>query len=325
MMAARLMRLPLCILLAVFSAAGPRLASACACTAPGSTCLEVAAGSMVFIGKVESITPQFLDHWNPARRKTLADILDADGHGVESVKNIIREKLPDLPPQIAQRLAAAKTHEGVIRAFDEVLTRGRIIRFHVSTVFAKGDDDDDDDNKKDDDDDNVPSVLDITTPFDDCGYDFQQGETYLVYASRDEDSPVIETSKCTATKRLSDAGRDLPYLYLYKNDSKAAARLDGAVTYDSKLNLRTLGDDDPVSQPADGVVVGLTTGSSTRYTIASPQGRFVFDGLASGNHTLNIWAPGYPDNVRLLSGPTEVPAQAKSCLNRTFVLPNPSP
>jgi hypothetical protein len=44
-----------------------------------------------------------------------------------------------------------------------------------------------------------------------CGYTFQRGESYLVYAGEDEDGRLV-TSHCRRTAKLKDAGRDVKEL-----------------------------------------------------------------------------------------------------------------
>jgi hypothetical protein len=45
----------------------------------------------------------------------------------------------------------------------------------------------------------------------DCGYGFQIGESFLVYAYRSR-AGRLETNTCTRTQRLDDAGEDLRFL-----------------------------------------------------------------------------------------------------------------
>jgi len=42
-----------------------------------------------------------------------------------------------------------------------------------------------------------------------CGYDFKQGETYLVYASGKAKNRWLTTTRCTRTRKLEDAQEDL--------------------------------------------------------------------------------------------------------------------
>ncbi|HEX4231286.1 MAG TPA: hypothetical protein VHZ07_21630 [Bryobacteraceae bacterium] len=66
----------------------------------------------------------------------------------------------------------------------------------------------------------------------DCGYDFQLGETYLVYADDEEGENYFLTSSCMRTKRLPEAGEDLAYLYFYKNQPEESSRIEGFATSD---------------------------------------------------------------------------------------------
>src|SRR5262249_2480379 len=46
----------------------------------------------------------------------------------------------------------------------------------------------------------------------DCGYRFNDGETYLVYARRNKQDQRLYTSTCTRTRPLSRAAEDLEYI-----------------------------------------------------------------------------------------------------------------
>jgi hypothetical protein len=298
-----------------------RAATACECQASASPCGDVAQGAMVFIGTVESISPQFLDFWNPARRQSLREILDAEAKAQQegsstalaALKKKIQATVPDLPSAMARRLAAARTRAEILGAFDRVLNGGRVVRFRVRTLFAGGGDDDDDDDAADE---SSRKTLEVTTPFDDCGYPFQQGETYLVYARRDEESNEIETSACTATKRLSDAGPDLPFLYFHRMNPKSDGHLDGVTRYVPLYGAQG-------GKAATGLVVGIRSGELVRYTTSDALGRFSFDGLAPGDYSLRVWSPGYPEKVELLAGPSTFAVYAKSCIERQIAIPTP--
>ena len=320
------------MIVALATILGPSLASACACDAATSACREVAGHSLVFVGTVESIKPRFLDHWNSARRPSLTEIIDSDNRfladgsrqNFEALKKEFREKLSDLPPAMLSALAAAQTHDQVLRIFEDMLRRGRVVRLHVDTLFNRGRDDDDDKAADtNDNDDDLPRSLDVATPFGDCGYNFQRGETYLVYALHDEDTPIPETDSCTATKRLSDAGTDLPYLYLLKKNRAAAGHLEGVTTYDPHRALNPLQEPDVPSLPAAGLIVGVASGDQQRYAISDSLGKFVFDGLPPGDYNISAWAPGYPDSIKLLAGPTRFHVEPQSCLNQVLLIPRP--
>jgi hypothetical protein len=120
------------------------LAGACKCSEIPAPCHALAAASMVFIGRVESIMPPFLDRWNLGRKKLLSGIIDSDdlarstesGARLEDLKAKIRETIVKVGSCLAQRLAGANTHNGVIDVFNDIFGRGRVVRFRVNTVFA---------------------------------------------------------------------------------------------------------------------------------------------------------------------------------------------
>ena len=105
---------------------------------------------------------------------------------------------PDLPEEHRKRLSAATSTDQLADLFYWILDHGKRIRLRVKTVF-RGEDLEDDD----DDDDDAGKTVEVWTAFGDCGFPFQTGETYLVYADSDEESDVMTTGACT---RLSDAG-----------------------------------------------------------------------------------------------------------------------
>jgi hypothetical protein len=88
--------------------------------------------------------------------------------------------------------------------FYSSLDRGMRVHLKVKILYKQDDDD--------------PKVFWSTAG--DCGYDFQIGETYLVFANNEEGADYFFSSICMRTKRLSDAGNDLAYLYFYKTSPR---------------------------------------------------------------------------------------------------------
>ena len=316
----------------------PAALASCPCQVSTSPCRETAA-STVFIGTVEAMTPRFLDHWNVSRRPSLQLLNTADDRylkdpsaaNLAALKSAFLTVFPDLAEDLRQRLQSAATRSDLASIFSSVLGHGRLVRFKVKTVFHEADDDDDGDKdkknaaKKDDLDDAKERSWDVWTPFGDCGYDFQQGETYLVYAANDEDSSILETDRCTRTNRLTDAGPDLAYLYFLKNTADASARLDGFVTT-NPLYQKELGPQqtaDRITSPVSGVVLELQTARGPRYSTSDPAGRFIFDGLPTGDYQLSAFAGTYPDPIQLLSGPRKIHIETKSCNSQVMLIPKP--
>jgi hypothetical protein len=332
-----------CAWLCAFVLLGPP-AFACNCTLSVPVCNAVAYSNVVFIGTVESITPIFLSDWNLSRRPELQQLnqanerylADRSPQNLAALKDVFRKTFPDLQDDQRDRLEKADSQKSLVDLFYAVLGHEKRVRFRAGTVFRNGGDDDDDQKTKGkgkdpgkgkaapkdakDDDDARDQVVDVWTPFGDCGYDFQTGETYLVYAESDEDTSVVETDRCMRTRRLSDAGPDLAYLYFYKERKAASGRLEGFTTFDA-LYAGKPRDSDKIDSPAPGLTVELKSPGGTRYARSDISGKFLFDGLEAGDYSLSAYAPGFPDIVELLSGPKRFHMDAQGCSNQVLPIP----
>jgi hypothetical protein len=326
-------------------------ASSCKCQLTLSVCNEVAATDVVFIGTVQSIEPNFLDAWNANQSSSLG-LLNKEYARVQGDRSAasfvqLREAylkvFPDLPEEHRKKLAAASSPAQLAELFYWILDHGKRVRLRVKTVF-RGELASDDDDDHDDDAGDAAKTVEIWTPFGDCGFSFQVGETYLVYADDDEESDAMSTGSCTRTRRISDAGDDLAYLYFYKHNGDAASRLEGFVTSDLLyLRERDLAHYvDRIGAPVSGAVVELKSvdlkqadlksaqppgselkgASLRRIALSDAQGRFVFDGLPAGEFTVNAFASGYPVVTRALAGPKSIPVGNRACASQVLVAPD---
>ncbi len=311
---------------------------------------------LVFIGTVQSIDPISLNLWNmtsPASvrqfNSAYTDAQAADSaSALDRFKDTYRKTFPDLAADAKRQLQDAKTASYVASLFYFSLYHGMRVRFRVKTLFKR---EDDDDAPKDasakahqaKDDDDAPKkanakeqrakdldkkmddeFLDVWTPFGDCGYSFQVGETYLVYASDDDEgSDVYATGSCTRTRRLSDAGEDLAYLFFYKDHPEESARLEGFASSDLSYQLRLdpMHDPEAIQSPVPGVIVALQSGGLTRYAESDRNGRFVFDGLPKGDYKVSAFPHEYPLKTQLLAGPQSFHLDEKSCGRQVLLVP----
>ncbi|HVY94068.1 MAG TPA: carboxypeptidase-like regulatory domain-containing protein [Bryobacteraceae bacterium] len=293
-------------------------------------CDEVRQSQAVFIGTVESVSPPLLDPW--ARAGAMASVSnaeiaqfqgDASPEALANLKKIYLNLLTGLPDRERQRISNAQTQAELQKAFEAAQSEGRMAHFQVKTLYRlQGDDDDPNAEQKaaPKDDDDAPKTLDIWTSGGDCGVDFQVGETYVVYALEDEDSGRLETSVCMRTRRLSEEGGDLAFLYYLKNGGAASTQLEGFVsTSFADQNLPRY--EDQISAPSPGALIELDDGAHPRYSQSDSQGRFIFDGLKEGDYRLSLLAPGYPRAPRtvILSRPFHAPPNA--CVRQIFVQP----
>ena len=309
-----------------------------------------------FTSRWNPIPRPSLKQLNQANERYLGDRTPAN---FAALKGAFHSLFPNLPDEERKVLDSATEHSTIVALFSSVLAHGQLVHFRVRAIFRNdsGDDDDkdkakskpaakDDDDKKDakkdaknvvkkddekagqkasDDDDELkmPETLDIWTPFNDCGVDFQTGETYLVYAASDEESSVLETDSCTRTRRLTDAGDDLAYLFYYKDHKNPAGRLEGFTTFDPlyQVHQAMRPDPDHIDQPAPGVVLELKSPSGVRYTIANSYGQFTFDALSAGQYQVSAYAAGFPETVKLLAGPKTFRTEERACSSQTLLIP----
>jgi hypothetical protein len=315
----------------------PVAALACKCQLTMSVCNEVASTDIIFVGTVEKIEPSFLDSWNAGQRAAL-DLLNEESARAQAdrspaafarLRDAYLKVFPDLPADRKKRVLEATSSAQLAELFYWILDHGKRVRFRVKTVFRGDLDDDAKDDKakakdEDDDKDDHPSgkSVEVWTAFGDCGVAFQTGETYLVYADDDEESNIMTTGACTRTRRLTDAGEDLAYLYFYKNYGDQAGRLEGYVTGDLlfQRDLDLGHYNGRINAPVDAVVE-LKSGDRPRYSQTDDKGRFVFDGLAEGDFTVNAYAPGFPAESRLLAGPKRVHMEKRGCTTQVLVAP----
>ena len=301
---------------------------ACKCLVAYPVCNGVAASDLVFIGTVESIEPAFLDPWNPAHLTLLptAEIMRLRQEGTAAslarLKEIYSQLYPNMPDGYKTRLKVAKTHRELESVLDAISAEGIQARIRVKKYFKRQDDDDDKDDDKDSDKDkdgDDDHIVTVWTSADDCGYNFQKGETYLVYSENDEETGRIETSICTRTKRLTDAGPDLAYLYFRENGGDASTRLEGFATDDASQELPHVVNS--IHSPLPGVLLELKSPDGSRYARTGLDGGFIFDGLAAGKYSLTAFGANYPVEVTPLAPPTRFSVDENSCAREILIVP----
>lgn len=130
----------------------------------------------------------------------------------------------------------------------------------------------------------VEGTVEITTGSGggDCGYGFEKGERYLVYASARDGA--LSTSICSRTRPLARASEDLDYLKAALRPS-ATGRVFGVVRYQQDRGPR--GPD----RFAAGYTVRLSAGDRRWTATTGPDGRYEFTGVAAGEYAIALETP----------------------------------
>jgi hypothetical protein len=141
----------------------------------------------------------------------------------------------------------------------------------------------------------------------DCGYKFQEGVGYLVYAYPDPETGKLYTGICQRTRPLSEAAEDLEYLSK-KNDPSHGAGIEGTIEeLDSKDRIQVVG--------FLGGIQVLVEGPSGRQTIMSQKdGRFQLWGLSPGSYRVT---PALPKSF--LPDKRTVKLERTSCAELRFL------
>ncbi len=114
----------------------------------------------------------------------------------------------------------------------------------------------------------------------DCGYRFQIGERYLIYAHNYKNR--LTTSICTRTKSFASASEDLAFL----GNLSSAAR--GATIYGQVVYPRAQKGDSPF--PSD-IVLSIEGANVQREVHPDAQGRYRVSGLPPGRYKLSLKLP----------------------------------
>jgi len=117
----------------------------------------------------------------------------------------------------------------------------------------------------------------------DCGYRFQEGLRYLVYAYPHSPTAKLTTSTCTRTRPLSEASEDLEYLNK-KDDPSQGAGIEGMIEEELDSKGQSVGS-------LEGIRV-LVDGPAGRQTaVTQKDGRFRLWGLLPGRYRVTPLLP----------------------------------
>jgi 5-hydroxyisourate hydrolase-like protein (transthyretin family) len=152
----------------------------------------------------------------------------------------------------------------------------------------------------------------------DCGYEFERGETYLVYAYRDEKDNRLYTSICSRTRPLADAAEDISFM---RNLGGADA---GAVVFGKvkKRNYQWV-EGEEVFKPVGSAELIIEGEGASLKARTDAQGNYRVIGLAPGAYKVKLKLPeGLTDDGAGGSSIIEskVEVVARGCAGHDFYL-----
>lgn len=121
----------------------------------------------------------------------------------------------------------------------------------------------------------------------DCGYAFETGQSYLVYAYRDSETGKMSSNICTRTQLLSKATEDLEYFRGLK-DAKAGGTVYGQVI---KHLVRKQDDEYKPNPPLENITLTFLGNGNTYEATTDADGKYRISGLPAGEYKMNIAVP----------------------------------
>lgn len=120
----------------------------------------------------------------------------------------------------------------------------------------------------------------------DCGFDFENGQSYLVYAYRNKETGVLGTGICTRTRVLSKATEDLEYFRGLK-DAKSGGTVYGTV---EQRHICKSGECRP-NAPLPNILLTLTGNGNKYETTTDEKGEYRLSNLTAGEYALRLNIP----------------------------------
>lgn len=142
----------------------------------------------------------------------------------------------------------------------------------------------------------------------DCGYNFEKGKKYLVYASEQQNK--LHASICSRTRLLTEAAEDLAYFRNLPRENSGASILVKVMKRVPALNENS----NNAVQPMEGVRVIAEAGQLKYEGKTNASGRYEFKQLPPGKYKITSDIPKSSRN----HWETEVTVEDRSCSQIEF-------
>ena len=152
--------------------------------------------------------------------------------------------------------------------------------------------------------------VEFTTGFTSTSVDFQENESYLIYAWREKDTHQFQTGVCAGTRRIDQVQEQLKYIRGLKTGA-TQSRIFGFVTLDPQDIQYRL----KVSKPLPGVPITLRSGEKTWQATTDSEGNYELTGMPSGMYDLTATLPGLPHDQRF----RRIELISRECLRCNFL------
>lgn len=129
----------------------------------------------------------------------------------------------------------------------------------------------------------------IVLDLDHCGYMFNEGERYLVYARRGYNNTLDVRDRFTRTRPLSEATEDLEYIRGLAS-AEPGARVFGQITQFTHVIKK---DSRHLSEPLSNIKVSIVGSDQRREVVTDSDGRYEFKGLRTGTYRIRAEVPAY--------------------------------
>lgn len=280
---------------------------------PPPLCADITRSDIIFIGKVESVSPAVLNLPDPEilkRYEHLTSLLEKNEEPSAVVLDQIRHELlqilSDLPETEKTFIRQSASLAAITARIEQLSEKGVKVTLKVLDSF-KG---------------HSGSRTEVSANLSACNERLLPGETYLIVANYDENRVLQIDGLRTA--RLSDSGGMLALLYNALRNGESSGSIEGL------LSTAAAGDDAKAREQQhrspykDGAIVRIESRNGITMTIADEDGRFRFLGLLPDDYILTTYPEDMDEGMATLSIPVRVRVEIGRCVEQ-IVPVNPAP